>query len=124
MPTDEEYAQMEREVRDAATKDVLAVAGCLTAEERARFLAEVYNRMPRLQGAAVADILDIWQNCDAFLGLVEPFWEAHEDELWHTRGAIYAVYAALVLDDGSLKIETVRELANRAWLPPRRAEEC
>jgi hypothetical protein len=119
MTTADEYARMERDRQDAATKDVLAVAGCLTDDERARFLAEVYNRMPRLVGASVADILDIWENGDAFLGLVEPFWERHEDELHHTRGAVYAVYAALVLDDGSLRIERVRELATRAWLPPR-----
>lgn len=119
MPTADEYAQMERERQDAATKDVLAVDRALTDEERARFLAEVYNRMPRLVGAHVADILDIWQNSDAFLGLTEPFWEAHEAELNRTRGIIYAVYAAIVLDDGSLRIETVRELAQRAGLPPR-----
>jgi hypothetical protein len=121
MPTDEDYARMEREVRDAATEDVLAVDRCLTDDERALFLSRVVTRMPRLDGAHVADILDIWQNCDAFLGLVEPFWGAHEAELWHTRGAVYAVYAALVLDDGSLKIETVRDLVQRAGLPPREA---
>jgi hypothetical protein len=119
MPTADDYARMERERQDAMTKDVLAVDRALTVEERGQFLAEVYNRIPRMVGAEVADVLDIWQNSDAFLGLVEPFWEAHRDELDRTRGIVYAVYAALVLDDGSLKIETVRDLAQRAGLPPR-----
>ena len=119
MPTAEEYARMERERQDARTADVLAIDRSLYDDERARFLAEAYNRMPRLQGAHVADILDIWESADAFLGLVEPFWEAHDEELSRIRGAVYAVYAALVLDDGSLTIERVRELAQRAGLPPR-----
>lgn len=119
MPTAEEYARMERDRQDAATKDMLAVDRALTDEERARFLTEVYNKMPRLQGAHVADVLDIWNNSDAFLGLVEPFWEQHCEELDAIRGAVYAVYAVLVLDDGSLKIETVRDLAQRAGLPVR-----
>jgi hypothetical protein len=119
MPTADDYARMERDRQDAMTKDVLAVDRCLTDDERARFLAEVYNKMPRLNGAHVADILDIWQSADAFLGLTEPFWEEHRDELQRTRNIVYAVYAALVLDDGSLRIETVRELAQRAGLPPR-----
>lgn len=119
MPTADEYAAMERARQDAITQDVLAIDRALTDEERALFLERVYNRVPRLVGAHVADVLDIWDNSDAFLGLTEPFWEAHAGELDRIRGARFAVYAALVLDDGSLKIETVRELAQRAGLPPR-----
>ena len=121
MPTDEEYARMERERQDAVTKDVLAIDRALTPAERALFLERVYNRQPRMVGAEVADVLDIWQNSDAYLGLTEPFWEQHREELHRTRGMVYAVYAALVLDDGSLNIETVRNLARRAGLPAREA---
>jgi hypothetical protein len=121
MPTDEDYARMERERQDAVTHDVLAVDRCLTEDERALFLSRVVARMPRLDGAHVADILDIWQSGDAYLSLTEPFWDAHRAELTRTRGVVYAVYAALVLDDGSLNIETVRDLVQRAGLPPREA---
>lgn len=119
MPTAEEYARMERERQDARTRDALAIDRALTGAERALFLERVYNRMPRLVGAEAADVLDIWDNHDAYLGLLEPFWEEHEEELDAIRGARFAVYAALVLDDGSLNIETVRNLARRAGLPPR-----
>ena len=120
MPSEEDCARMEREYRDARTADVLAVDRCLTPEERALFLTEVYNRMPRLNGAHVADILDIWDSADAFLGLTEPFWEAHAAELDGIRGARFALYAALVLDEGSLNIETVRGLARPSGSAARR----
>lgn len=101
------------------TEPCLLVDRALTPAERALFLERVYNKMPRLVGAEVADVLDIWDNADYALGLTEPFWEQHEDELDGIRGARCAIYAAMVLDDGSLNIETVRNLARRAGLPPR-----
>lgn len=119
MPTPDEYAAMERARQNAMTQDVLAVDRALTDEERALFLSEVFNRMPRLTGAHVADVLDIFENSDAYLPITEPFWEAHGEELHRIRGAVYAVYAALVLQDGRPTIEKVRELAQRAGLPPR-----
>ncbi len=100
----------------------LAVDRAMTGPERALFLERVYNQQPRMVGAEVADVLDIWDSADAYLGLVEPFWEAHAAELHGVRGARVVLYAAMVLDDGSLKIESVRNLAARAGMPLREAE--
>ena len=100
------------------TDPALLVDRALTPAERALFLERVYNNQPRMVGAEVADVLDIWDNADYALGLTEPFWERHAAELDGIRGMRCAVYAALVLDDGSLKIETVRNLARRAGLVP------
>lgn len=91
---------------EARTGAVLAVEGRMTEEEREEFLARMTWRNPHLRGAHVADILDMLYESDAYLGIVEPFFEDNE-HLWREmeeRGdrlagwsLTYAVIAAVVL---------------------------
>lgn len=53
------------------TQAVLAVEAIMTPEERQAFLARLVDANPRLQGAQVADLLDILENGDARLDVLE-----------------------------------------------------
>jgi hypothetical protein len=55
----------------------LAVQEALSYEERKKFLANTVRDNPRLQGAKVADVLDILCDHNTYLDLVEPMYEAH-----------------------------------------------
>jgi hypothetical protein len=62
---------------------VLAVEHNMTEAERAKFLNRmtVVHGNTHLEGAGVADILDMLYESDAYLGIVEPFYEQNE-ALW------------------------------------------
>jgi hypothetical protein len=59
----------------------LGVEAILTDEEKQTFLNRVHERNPQLRGAAVADVIDIMCDRDAYLEYTEPLYEAHEAEI-------------------------------------------
>jgi len=96
----------------------LDVEAALSEDERREFLDAVARLDPRLRGAKVADVLSIADDADSFLGIVEPMFEEHADELTAMEAnALFrpAVCARIVLagreDPGW---ESVRELIERA----------
>jgi hypothetical protein len=58
---------------------VLAVEHALTPDECDRILTDTARANPHMQGAAVADVLDICSNADGALSWTEPFYEDHVD---------------------------------------------
>jgi hypothetical protein len=104
------------------TDPVLAVEARMTPQERQKFLNRMTGANPHLHGAAVADVLDMLYEQDAFLGVVEPFHEAHE-ALWLDNDQemrmrlSYAVRAAVVLLELEALSESYVEPPPEAMLP-------
>jgi hypothetical protein len=88
--------RMQREEQHGA---LTAVAHALTAAEREQFLARTL-RWPGMDGADVADILDMTVNSDQFLNLTEPFFLQYDDQLPDevNYAAAYAAHALIILD--------------------------
>jgi hypothetical protein len=87
--------EVQRRANDAALQ---AVAHALTAAEREQFLAKT-SRWPGMNGADVADILELTVDHDLYLEETEPFFEAHEADLPpDTQAKIYALHALIILD--------------------------
>jgi hypothetical protein len=88
--------QMQERERHTA---LMAVAHALTADERAQFLAKT-SRWRGMDGAEVADILDLTVEHDEFLGQTEPFFTEHDammpDGL--NYAPLYAAHALIILD--------------------------
>lgn len=57
----------------------LVVQGLLTDDECKLLLDNVLLINPRLRGAHVADVLDLFDDSDAFLGIREPLYEKYGD---------------------------------------------
>jgi hypothetical protein len=74
---------MSNQVRDYidSTHLYLGVEAILTQEEKDRFLKNAYTAMPNLQGAPVADVIDILNSHDAHLGFTETTYEEHATEI-------------------------------------------
>lgn len=70
--------QMRREEQHG---QLMAVAHSLTAAERVLFLGKVTRRYSRLEGAEVADVLDLTSDHDMFLDQTEPFFERFEAQM-------------------------------------------
>jgi hypothetical protein len=104
--------QMQDAEREAA---LLAVAHSLTEAERVLFLGRVARSYPRLNGADVADVLELTVDHDMFLDQTEPFFERFGDQL--PDGVNYApVFVAHVI------ILLKRKLTpGRAWSVMQRA---
>lgn len=78
--------------------ELTAVAHALTAGEREQFLAKT-SRWPGMDGAEVADILDLTTDHDEFLDQTEPFFEMHGDELPDglNYAPLFAAHALIIL---------------------------
>lgn len=89
--------QMHRAEQHAA---LMAVTHSLTAAERTLFLGKVARRYPRLDGAGVADVLDLTTDHDMFLDKTEPFYEKFGGHLPEGAGhaTILAVHAIIILE--------------------------
>jgi hypothetical protein len=85
--------------------------------ETHQFLAASRDRWPRLDGARVADVLEMTTSHDLFLGQTEPFFEAHPDELRGARG-VTAVLHALIILGRELTVANAIRLLMRAGLIP------
>jgi hypothetical protein len=59
----------------------LIVAKRLTETEREQLVERVVAANPRLRGAEVADILDIFADGDVMIDVTERFYEEHGDDL-------------------------------------------
>jgi hypothetical protein len=70
--------QMRREEEDG---QLMAVAHSLTEAERTAFLGKVTRTYPRLNGADVADVLELTADHDMFLDRTEPFFEKFEAQM-------------------------------------------
>jgi hypothetical protein len=78
---------------------LMAVAHALTAAEREKFLAKT-SRWRGMDGADVADVLDMTVDHDMFLDTTEPFFEKFADQIPSYEGnhaALYAVHAVIIL---------------------------
>ena len=69
----------------------------MTEEERATFLTRIGALNPNLIGAKVADVLEMLDNSDAYLGAREPLYEELKDELTGEDAFGPAACAAVVL---------------------------
>jgi hypothetical protein len=65
----------------------LAVQAALDQDARERILGWWQERNPARHGAAVADVLDMLSDVDAFLTVTEPCWEAHGSALAEQLGS-------------------------------------
>jgi hypothetical protein len=63
------------------TAILLAADKAVTPAEREAFL----RHFPRQQGAHVADVLDMLDNSDAYLEVVEPMYEMHNEAVAEPR---------------------------------------
>lgn len=111
-----------KHIGDAA----LAVEAALTRSEQDSILAQF--RHSNLDGADVADILDILSNQDALLEYTEPFYERGEDQTvrlilgwpmedgqrWRSMVISMAVYAIALLEHRVPSISAVADLVRRA----------
>jgi hypothetical protein len=84
----------EHEERHAA---LMAVAHALTADERASLLGNAVRRYPGLDGAEVADVLDLTTDHDKFLDVTEPFLERYSDQLPQDVRLNAAMHAIVLL---------------------------
>lgn len=91
---------------------VLAVEQALTAMERRIILERVAGT--NLEGADVADLLDIWLDSDSYLQWTEPFWEGNPGVMpadrERQRALAYCVLARAVLDRDVPKLGDVLRL--------------
>jgi hypothetical protein len=106
--------QTDRERGERQHQALMALTRALTPDEMAAILARS-NGWPGMDGAGVADVLDMTVDYDEFLAETEPFYEAHHRELGDNYGTVYAVHA-LILLRRPLTVESVLELLTRAGL--------
>lgn len=96
--TDEDYRLAEHIRADVLTHAVLAIERWMPEEDRQKILDKI--RHSNLNGAGVADVLDIFDNGDALLNLREPFYDdgLHEQVRaalgWPTQEADQEAYMA------------------------------
>jgi hypothetical protein len=78
--------------------ELTAVAHALTADERAQFLAKT-SRWPGMDGAEVADILDLTTDHDEFLDQTEAFFMAHDADMPDglNYAPLFAAHALIIL---------------------------
>jgi hypothetical protein len=93
---------------------LMAVSRALTQNEVAAILARS-SQWPGMDGAGVADVLDMTVDYDEFLSVTEPFHEAHHAELGDNYGTVYALHALILLRQEPT-VDTVRALLVRAGL--------
>jgi len=76
----------------------MAVAHSLTEAEREQFLAKT-SRWRGMDGAEVADVLDMTTDHDMFLDKTEPFYERFSDQIPSCEGdaVAYAMHAIVIL---------------------------
>jgi len=78
--------------------ELMAVAHALTADEREQFLAKT-SRWPGMDGAEVADILDLTTEHDEFLDQTEAFFMAHDADMPDglNYAPLFAAHALIIL---------------------------
>lgn len=86
--------QMQHEERHAA---LMAVAHSLTAAERVAFLGRVVRRYRAIDGADVADVLDLTTEHDEFLDQTEPFYEKFGEQLPEVPAVIFAIHFIILM---------------------------
>ena len=91
----------------------IAVENCLTEDAKELLLQNTLKINPQLEGAKVADILDMYYNADAMIDLSEPFWERHSD---HSVREVPAIYVSLALIATALMLNHPKELDTMATL--------
>jgi hypothetical protein len=97
----------------------LGVEAILSEEEKDRFLTNVCETNPGLQGAHVADVLDMFDNYDMHLEVTEPQYEEHAEEIVAygiPRLFTLCCYLALYLhpdDDDEARWEHTKEFIAR-----------
>jgi hypothetical protein len=106
--------QTAREQGERQHQALMAVTRALTPDELASILARS-STWPGMNGAGVADVLDMTVDYDEFLSETEPFYEEHHRELGDNYGIVYAVHA-LILLRRPLTVEAALELLTRAGL--------
>lgn len=87
----------------------------LDPSDREIFMARVLRADPRLNGTQVADILSIYDNSDAMLGLREPFYSQNRDLFENVDQPLIraAVIAAAVI-----RPDEMRPVVERLMLEP------
>jgi hypothetical protein len=108
--TPEQIAADERCRQSAMSRSVLAVEAAMSSEDKARFLALTAFPGSNLNGAAVADVLDLYADHDECLQWTEPFFDGD---------AIEAVYAAIDHVDDVRPLPTSEEWYMRAMVASR-----
>jgi hypothetical protein len=106
--------QTDREQGVRQHQALMAVAGALTDNERAAILARS-STWPGMNGAGVADVLDMTVSYDEFLSQTEPFYESLPPDFPGGPGTIFALHALILLRQ-PLTVEAVLELLVRAGL--------
>ena len=92
-----------------------AITRALTDDEARTIVDRFVVANPHWNGAMAADILDALYQADEHLDVIEPFYEAHEDELPDVPGVGYAVLAVISMGR-NLTVPAVLDLLDRAGL--------
>jgi hypothetical protein len=79
---------------------LIAVAHALTAVERTMFLGKVARSYPRLNGAGVADVLELTADHDMFLDRTEPFFTKFDAQMPGDvhYAPLYAAHYIILMD--------------------------
>lgn len=75
----------------------IAVQENMTPEAQDAAMAHALRMNPRLQGAHLADVLEMYYENDAMLVITEPFWERRGDQLIVSVPAQYVSAALLAV---------------------------
>jgi hypothetical protein len=92
-----------------------AIARHLADDEARAIVDRFVAANPHWDGAHADDILETLQQADAHLDVIEPFYEAHDDELPDVPGVGYAVLAVIAMGR-ELTVPAVLDLLGRAGL--------
>src|ERR1700722_17978771 len=105
-------AEMDRAERDAA---LIAGAHALTVEEREQFLAKT-SRWRGMDGAGVADVLDLTVEHDEFLGQTETFYARLAPGALPAGPALIFALHALIILGRPLTVAAVKQLLVKAGI--------
>lgn len=90
----------------------LAIEDALSLEERERICGRAFADNPHLRGAAVADLLSLYDDADVCLARSEPFWEERGRELMpevRLVGEVDDRYASALLRQSVIAAELLGE---------------
>jgi len=79
------------------TDDLLTITRALTEDERRLIIDRFTAANPHWRGAGAADIIAAIYDADGYLNVIEPFWDAHEDELPDEAATAYAIRVVVAL---------------------------
>lgn len=123
MGKDKGRLSAQRQADEERHAALMAVAHSLTTADQILLLGKVARDYPRLQGADVADVLDLTSDYDMFLDRTEVFFERYADQVPDTPALIFAAHAVILLGRG-LAPARVWSFLQRAGVvdPPRYPE--